>query len=359
MKPLCSIPAFICCRNFIAVLVFICIPGIALSQSKYRYAPEAKGKWTYTYLNESKGSYRSDANYVLSPAELAAFKKKINTVAETLHQNPVTVTPLGYEATITAGIFANMFRYKYNVANLAGKIPQAEIVLRYCPLHEEIATGRIFKDCMEVEHCDVWLNNLERSANLSNNYFIEPFDKLNALDEAATKMNAVFQAPEVFQQPAEGVTLYTNSVMVFATNKRPYWLPVTAGEYFDLKIKYWTLESAKEGNTMFLDMLNAEKAHFSAEQLLLPAYNGENPASLITVIPNNRPYMRLNPDYFDKKLPRTAVQMITIKLNNDIVVDRFNPKQYLNGEHYMDILRFYEYSKALEIEKIKGLLDVQ
>ena len=337
--------------------MLILLPFLSFAQNKYRYAPNASGKWAYTYLNESKGSYRSDANYMLSVAELAAFKKKINAVVETLHQNPVTISPLGYEATISAGIFANMFRYKYNVTNLAGKIPQAEIVLRFCPLSEEIATGKITKDCMEVEHCDVWLNNLDRTASLSGSYTLEPGEKTTALDEAATKMNAVFQAPEIFGQPADGVTLYTNGVMVFAKAGTPYWLPVTAGEYFDLQIKYWTLLSEKEGNRLFLDMLLQEKERFSAAALQLPAYNGENPASQITVVPNEHPYMRLNPAYFDKKIPRTAVQLITVKLNNDVLIKGFDPGHYLRGEHYMDILRYYEYSKAIEVEKIKALLD--
>jgi hypothetical protein len=170
-------------------------------------------------------------------------------------------------------------------------------------------------------------------------------------------MNAVFQAPEIFQQPAAGVTLFTNGEMVFARTDRPYWLPVTGGEYFDLKIKYWTLLSENEGNTMFLDMLLQEKEKFSAAALQLPAYNGENPASLITVTPNDRPYMRLNPNYVDKKLPRSAVQLITVQLNPDIFIKGFNPNEYLKGEHYMDILRYFEYSKALEVGKIKTLLD--
>lgn len=295
--------------------VLYCTVTSSTAQKKYEYAPDAIGKWSYVYLNESKGSYRSDANYVLSPAELQTFKNKINAVVETLHQNPVTVAPVGFEASITAGIFANMYLYKYNVSNLAGKIPQAEIILRFCPLHREIATGRIIKDCMEVEHCDVWLNCIDRTATLYGGNPEEHLDKRSAIDEAAAKMNAVFQAPEPFKQLANGVTLYTNAVMVFAKPDRPYWLPVTAGEYFDLKIKYWTLQSEKEGNRLFLDMLLQEKENFSAADLQKPAYNGENPASLITVIPNNRPYMRFNQNYFDKQLPRTAVQLITVKLN--------------------------------------------
>lgn len=329
----------------------------ASAQKKYKAVPEAPGKWSYTYLNETKGGYRCDANYVLSAAELATFKRKIDEVVETLKQNPVTANPVGYEPTATAGIYANMFLYKYNPANTAGRIPQSEIVIRFCILYQETTTGKLNKDCMEVEHCDVWLNCIDRTVNSSGYHSYEAIGPKKPLDEAFGKMNEVFQAPEAFQTLGEGVTLYTNGVIVVARKDRPYWIPVTAGEYFDLQIRYWTLKSEEEGNSYFLDMLKKEKESFSEADLKSPAYNGENPASLITVAPNNRPYMRFNPNYFDKKIPRTALQLLTVKINSDLLVKGFNPKQYLNGERYMDILRYYEYSKAIDVLKLKKLLD--
>lgn len=178
---------------------------------------------------------------MLSPAELTTFKKKIDAVVEILNKNRVAVTPVGYEATVTAGIFANMFRYKYNVANLAGKIPLAEIVLRFCPLSEELSTGKLRAGCMEVEHCDLWLNDLDITVSLAGTHLYEAIDNKKPLDEAFAKMNEIFQAPEVFQKMAEGVMLYTNSIMVIAAKDRPYWLPVTAGEYFDLQIRYHSI----------------------------------------------------------------------------------------------------------------------
>ena len=329
------------------------------SQKKFERVPDAPGKWTYTHLNESKGGYRSDANYVLSPTELAAFKKKITQVVTTLQQNPVTANPIGFEPTVTSAIFANMFSYNYDVNRLAGKIPQAEIVIRFCILYRETATGKSSKDCMEVEHCDVWLNSMDRTMSSSGYHTYIPTLNPKPIDEAFGLMNEVFQAPEVVATPAEGVTLYANGRLVLARTDRPIWIPVTAGEYFDLQIRYWTLTSARDGNSIFLDMLKKEKATFSEADLKKPAYNGENPASLITVTPNKRPYMRFNPAYFDKQLPRSHVQLITVALNIDLLDKNFDPNYYRRGEHYMDILRYYEYSKALDPLQLKALLDVK
>lgn len=344
--------------SFTLFVLLILLALTSAAQSKYKYDPAAPGKWTYTYLNESKGGYRSDANYVLSPAELAVFKKKMNAVLETLHQNPVTQNPVGYEATVTAGIFANMFRYHYNPANLAGKIPVSELVIRFCPLSREIATGNLRKDCIEVEHVTAWINYLE--STVAGVKIMEDIDKRNPHDDAFGKMNEVFQAPEVLKKMDDYTTIYGNGIMIIANPSRPYWIPVTAGEYFDLQIKYWTLESEKEGNSMFLDMILQEKKGFTAEQLKMPAYNGENPASLITIVPNERPYMRFNPNFFDKKIPRTSIQMITLTINKDIFIDGFDPKQYVQPvNRFTDILSFYNYSKAIDVKSLEALLDVK
>lgn len=329
------------------------------AQQKYQPAPDATGKWVYTYLNEPAGSYRSDANYVLSAAELAAFRKKINAVVEILHSNSVAQHPVGFNPTIQAGIWVNASQVNYKPALTAGRIPVAEIVLRFCILHKETATGNLRPDCMEVEHCDVFLNNLSHTipAMVYSNHLLSASD--TPRDSAFKKLNAVFTAPQMVKSLAQGVTLYDNGVIIAAGTQRPYWLPVTAGELFDLQVRYWTLASKEEGNTLMLDMILEERKSFSEAQLRMPAYYGEHPASLITVQPNTMPYMRLNPAYFDKTIPRTALQLITVKVNKDILVPGFNKESYRQGEHYMDILRYYEFSNAIDGGQLRSLLDVQ
>lgn len=170
-------------------------PFLTSAQKKYQKAPDAPGIWNYTYLNEQKGGYRSDANYVLSPAELTTFKKKIIAVLETLHQNSITLKPIGFEATVSAGIWANMYRNNYDVKKLAGKIPMAEMIIRFCPIATELATGKIVKNCIEVEHCDVMLNNPDHNIKSVLNYTGDGYNK--EINDAANKLREVFQAPEI------------------------------------------------------------------------------------------------------------------------------------------------------------------
>lgn len=67
----------------------------------------------------------------------------------------------------------------------------------------------------------------------------------------------------------------------------------------------------------------------------------------------------MNPDYFDKNIPRTSLQLIAIKVNQDILNKGFNAGDYLKAEQYMDILRYYEYSKAIDGGVLITLLDIK
>jgi hypothetical protein len=345
-------------NKVLLVALLILIPSTVGAVDKYQPASDAAGKWSYTYDNDSKGSHSGDANYALSPAEMAAFKGKINEVVEALHQNPVTLHPIGFEATVRAGISVGAHLFNHDPALMAANIPAAGITIQFCPLYAEVATGNVHKGCIEVAHCDVGLNTPYYTTSVKSylNASGDGYDK--AIDDASKRVNEVFQARKALKALAPGVTLYSDGVIVAAGTERPYWIPVTAGELFDLQINYWTLRSKKDGNTVVLDMIKKEREKFTAQDLKSPAYHGENPISLISAKPNDKPYMRFNADYFDRKIPRTALQLITIRVNPDICDPGFDEKNY-KGENAMDILRYFQFSKAIDGQKIRALLDVK
>jgi hypothetical protein len=63
-------------------------------------------------------------------------------------------------------------------------------------------------------------------------------------------------------------------------------------------------------------------------------------------------YLRFNPEYFDKSLPREAVQLITLHT----LAEAFTGDcQYTN----YDYVSFYKFTKAIDGESLKALLDVK
>jgi hypothetical protein len=330
-------------------LFFFAISQMTLSaQDRWKMHPDHPGVWSYKFYTEAKGGYRSELSYSLSPDELARFKQKISDVAETLHQNPVVKNPIGFEPTVQGNFWTDVFPIHYDVRVLANQIPQAEIVIRFCPFYSD-KEGNPEKACMEVEHCDIMLNNPRHSVTgrETNGNSFDP-----SPGDIPTTFNEVFQAPPKIKELAEGVTVYSNGVIVVADPKRPYWIPVTCGEYFNIRLNDLERRINDPGAKEIRDMILKEKEQFTPDQLNQPAYNGYNPISLIGWEKNDRPYMRFNPEYFDKSLPREAVQLITIHALADAY---YGECLYEN----FDYVSFYKFTKELDGESLRALLDIK
>jgi hypothetical protein len=317
-------------------------------------ATKHPGVWTYTYYTESTaGGYRSETNYSLSPAQLAAFKKKIDAVVDVLHQNPTVQPPIGFEPTVRGSVWTDAYAYHYNPALLKDKIAQAEIVLQFCPYFNVKKSGRIEKGCIEVSHLDVLINDMWSTMNGVENLSAEDYHPTT--DNAKKEKYSVFQMPKIFKVLAPGVTLYENGNIVIARPDTPYWLPLTVREYFDLAIPYWEKSAKKDGNTAVLDYVKKDLAAFSEEELSKPAYVGgqtEVSMTLVTSRPTATQWMRPNPAYFDKKLPRNAVQLITIRtMIEPFVMEKPEPSDTRDGPYH------FWYTKAMDFTAFAKLLD--
>lgn len=308
-------------------------------------ATDQPGKWDYQYYTESsKGGYRSETNYELTPDQLSAFKKKISEVAEYLHQNPVAKNPVGFEPTVRGSVFTEMYEYKKNPARWKLLPPEAEIILQFCPLYKNLKTGLVSKGCIEVSHLDVLLNNLKSTAGGYNTY---------------TKGNEsfiVFESLVPYKTFGPGVTAYTNGTVILSNPDKPYWIPLTIREYFALELNFYEEQAVKDGNTFVLDYVKKDYAAFTPQELDMTAYVGAQTNSsmiLATSRPTDRTWMKLNPDYFDKSLPRSAVQLITIHTLQDALLPG-QPQAYENTDYGFH----FQYTRQLDFKDMSRLLDV-
>lgn len=324
------------------------------SQNNAEDATRHRGVWSYTYYTESKaGGYRSETNYSLSQKELADFKKKIDAVVDVLHQNPTVQPPIGFEPTIQGSVWTDAYAYHYNPALLKDKIAQAEIVMRFCPYFNVKKSGKIEKGCIEVSHLDVLLNDMMSTMNGVE--YLSTEDYNTTTDNAKKEKYSVFQMPKIFKVLAPGVTLYENGNIVIARTDTPYWLPLTVREYFDLAIPYWEKSAKREGNTAVLDYVKKDLAAFSEEDLSKPAYVGGHTdvsMTLVTSRPTETQWMRPNPAYFNRKLPRNAVQLITIRtMIEPFVMEKPAPSDTRDGPYH------FWYTKAMDFTQFVKLLD--
>jgi hypothetical protein len=106
---------------------------------------------------------------------------------------------------------------------------------------------------------------------------------------------------------------------------------------------------------VLLDMVEQEYAKLGPGEKEMPAYHAINGA-YVSSQPNEKPVVRLNPAYFDRTLPRTAVRLITIPVPDDMDIrkDTDFPAQSPCG-----YLRLYQLARAHDPAALRMLLDTE
>ncbi len=328
---------------FISFLLIVISVNFTFAQE---FLVDTPGKWDYSFTKEKKGGYRSEANYSMTASETKIFRQKINNIVEFLHQSSVLSSPKGFTASVKSCVYSNVYKINYDLSKLNKALIQSEIVVRFCPIFKNKA-GKIITESDEVSHCDFMLNNPYTTTYTYQNYEGDGYNK--GINSAAKELNELFIKPGIIRDFGNGITAYNDGVVIIAQTKKPYWIPVTVGELFDLQIKLWEQISKKEGNTAVLDVIKQEKSKYTPEELKLPAYSANDKISKITDKKNDMAYMRFNPDYFDKSLPRTDIQLITIKTITDVYQGGCTGKS-------IDVVRHCEFIRKLDLKKLKGFL---
>lgn len=174
------------------------------------------------------------------------------------------------------------------------------------------------------------------------------------------KLHDCIYIPGQKEELGKGIDRYGSElIVVYNPERPPYYLPVKFREIAEWMIEYWKLHPDKIQADMILPMLEAEYAQFSEAERDGWAYNNtsdERSAFLqITSIPGPQPVVRLNPEYWNKKLPRSAVQILTFNCLTDKQIYARQKEEWLktNSAGY-SLQRFLE---AFEINSLLPAID--
>jgi len=139
-----------------------------------------------------------------------------------------------------------------------------------------------------------------------------PFQNLHSKYKVLNEAFLVF--PHI-KDIAPGVRFHYNDAgkgeLVFFNPSRPdYWVPVHLKEIVDARLKY-TAENEKA----VYEMMKAQADKLSEAELNGPAYYDNSDEYFLLGVSghkNGAPIMRFNPDYWDRSLPRSAIQYFTL-----------------------------------------------
>jgi hypothetical protein len=142
-------------------------------------------------------------------------------------------------------------------------------------------------------------------------------------------LNEVFLGYSNVKEIAPGIRFHYNDnqkgELVFYNLQRPdYWLPVTVKEIVSATLKYYS-EKEKGVYPIIKSLADA----LSEEELNAPAYYGGLEADGLLGLNGRKvgvPFLRFNSAYWDKALPRSAIQFFAMKYTesvNETERDRF------------------------------------
>ena len=308
-----------------------------------------RGKWVVTDYNKSY-EWFAERFYKMNASELTKYHATTEKLLTYLGSQAVAQNPVGVTLEVKSRTTYNHYDHELYPVKPTERV-KAEVFVPFCSLF--LKNGKVEAACDEVPYIDV-ITNDEREVFESGMNYDQLDDK-----QAVNQYKEMFYLPGKLLDLGSGVSLYNwyyKNRLVVARSDRPLWLPVTNREYIERTMIYYKA-SLKEGkiNQMAMDLLIAEIASIPPEIMSLPCYVDRNAGLTLTEIVVNGqvsefPVYKLNPDYFDKTLPRTAVQLVTMTIEGHADFAEYGE----TASH-----RVWEFISGLKGSELVKLLDVK
>jgi hypothetical protein len=334
------------------------------------YLPDKPGEW------KPETRFGNDGCIVL--AEKSAYLANMMAVAEWIHRNnEVVIKPAGFNAKVS---FIQPCREVANNSAYSGYGYQGEFFIHFQLFFININTGK--EDIWEnyCPNIGIDINNPIR--DISNHYDETGFQTgdppqfKQPLEKALENLRRYYNVSPVEKEIAPGVRIYTNGhILVFNPERPEYWIPVTVKEVMEAKLAYYKVkkeidainnskaiqEWAKLGfvpensvTVSVYDMIKTEYDSFTPEELNSQAFynGGDESISCISADAKGWPVMRFNPECWDRTLPPSAVQFVSMayKPRSKDELDDF----YKNNNDAYDYVGLFV--NAMPVEKLRELI---
>lgn len=176
----------------------------------------------------------------------------------------------------------------------------------------------------EVNMTDKFCSNGFNVSDYSNTYNpTNPAFSEKGASISTVALRELFFLPGVKEVVSPGIDRYGDNLIIFNPDRPEYWNQVTIREVFRLLMDYWKHVPDKIQVDAMKSILENEFSNFTETEKDGFAYFGSQESiSRIGSIKNETPVMRPNPDYWDRKLPRSAIQFMWLEIPNKEEVKR-------------------------------------
>jgi len=290
-------------------------------------------------------------------AETAANYQKIIGITDLVRKNPVFIDQKGFNC--------ETYVYAKNCPDKFGYGIPSELSFGFGDWFMDKGQPKFYKT--EPPSWKVLVNNLNNFAGSSYSSETskpteEPragfnYEKWKSVGE---KLIGCFYLPGLKEELGNGIDRYNSELIIMYNPERPpYYLPVKFRELTEWLIAYWKLHPDKIQSDMIAGMMEAEYAKIPETERDGWAYNNTYdercPVLHITPVPGDQPVVRLNPEYWNKKLSRSAIQILTFNRLTDTKRYTTEKEEWLkyNAAGY-SLSRFME---ALDITTLIRAID--
>jgi hypothetical protein len=302
-------------KTIITILVcFFTLNVINSRAQDYPLIPDYPGTFklidwgVYTHYNCGFTKTETTANY-----------QKITGITDLVRKNPVFIDQKGFEC--------ETYVYAKNCPGKFGYGIPSELSFGFGDWFMDKGQPKFYK--IEPPSWKLQVNNLNSFAGSSfssgaSKPTEEPKAGFNFKEwkSVSEKLSECFCIPGQKEELENGIDRYNSElIVVYNPERPPYYLPVKFRELAEWKIDYWKLHPDKIQSDMITERMEAEYAKISESERDGWAYNNTHdercPVLSITPIPGPQPMVRLNPGYWNKKLPRSAIQILTFNRLTD------------------------------------------
>jgi len=251
-------------------------------------------------------------------AETTANYQKIIGVTDLVRKNPVFIDQKGFECETYVVCVECPDKFGYGIPGL----------IRFGFGDWYMYKGQPVYYNIEPPSWSILVNTLDRA--FGGNYSLgaskpaKPKDGFNyeKWKSVSDKLRDCRDMRGQKEELGNGIDRYGSELIVIYNPERPpYYLPVKFRELAEWLIEYWKLYPEKVQSDLMTQMIEAEYAQISESErdgwAYHNTYDQRCPFLKITPVPGPQPVVRLNPEYWNKKLPRSSIQILTFNRLTD------------------------------------------
>jgi len=318
----------------------------------------------YPLLTEHPGTFKlidwgvyTHWNCGFTKAETTANYQKIIGIADVVRKNPVFIDQKGFDC--------ETYVYAMNCPDKFGFGIPSRLSFGFEDWFMDKGQPKKYK--IEPPSWNIKVNSLENV--FGANYSLgapKPTEKpkegfnYEKWKSICDKLHDCIYIPGQKEELGNGIDRYESElIVVYNAERPPNYLPVKFRELAGWLIEYWRFHPDKMQSDMMIKMVEDEYAKIPEAERDGWAYNNTYdercPILQITPRPGPQPVVRLNPEYWNRKLPRSAIQILTFnRLANTSIYTKEKEEWLKHNAAGYSLDRFME---ALDINIFTGLIE--